>query len=187
MEKVYGLKTKKIGEKVPISVSIKEVTVNSQRSFVKPYYLVDYDVLETKTDEEKILSYLVGKIDDFKGFPDTDYRIVPHLFNNYLILYRISDREKLPYTEIPLSVKVGDKVAAPLVGYPIEYCIEEKKLDDNDKETGQDRLKCKGVAKEKATYIRLIESKAVFSYITKVDIYPSGFFCRGLVFCENRC
>ena len=170
------IKTKKTGQKVPVSVSMKEVTINSQRSFLKSYYLVDYDILPLKTDTETILSKLVGKIDDFRGFPGTVYHIVPHVYNNYLILYRISDREKLPYIEVPLSIKVGHKVATPLVGYPIEYCIPKKILDNNNKETGQYDFKCKDVKKEDATHVRLIENKSVFSYVPKVDIFPSDFF-----------
>ena len=184
--KSLQIKTKKTGEKVSVSVS-KDVTIKSDRSTLKPYYLVDYDILSPKTDTETILSKLVGKIDDFRGFPDTFYRIVPHLYNNYLILYRVSDKEKLPYIEAPLSVKVGNKLATPLVGYPIEYCIEEKVLDTgSNKETGQYRFKCKDVAKEAATYIRLIENKANFSYLVaeKKDIFPSGFFAGDWFFVE---
>lgn len=180
------IKTKKTGEQVSVSVST-EVTIKSRRSFLKPYYLVDYDILPPKTATETILSKLVGKIDDFRGFPDTVYRIVPHLYNNYLVLYRISDKEKLPYIEVPLSIKVGNKVATPLVGYPIEYCIPKKILDSNNKETGQDDFKCKDVPRAKATYIRLIENKSVFSYLVaeKKDIFPSDFFAGDWFFVKT--
>lgn len=185
-EKALKIRTKKVGEKVPVSISVKEVTVNSRRSFVKPYYLVDYDILKVNTNEQELLAKLVGQIDDFKGFPDTVYHIVPDLQDNYLTLYRIADQEKLPYNEIPLSVKVGDKSAVPLVGYSIKYCVTEERLDSNHKKTGQLRFKCEGVTKEEATFISLGESsKSVFSYLSKVDIYRSDFFVGDWFFVET--
>ena len=117
---------------------------------------------------------------DFKGLRDRVYHIIPHLENNYLILYRLSDSEDLPYNELPLSVPVGgNKVAAPLVGYPIKYCVVEQIVNPNTNEkTGQNRPKCgNNVSKTSAEYILLDkDQKEVFYYLPKRDNFPNNFF-----------
>ena len=180
--KTVRIKTASTGEKAKVSVSTSGglFDPDTNISYINQYYFLDYDFLEAGggTDSQKILTRFLGKVENFKGFPDTVYHIVPHLENNYLILYRLSDPKKLPFDELPVSIKVGDKVAAPLVGYPIDYCVAEKILDSNHQETGQSRPKCDvDVTQESATYIRLIDSrKQVFQYQPKIDIFPSDFF-----------
>ena len=173
------IKTSKTGEKAKVSISTGGAFVDpeSNISFVNQYYFLQYKPIEVKTEAQKLLVDLLGKVEKFKGFPDTVYHIIPHLQNNYLILYRLSDPKKLPYDELPISIKVGDKLATPLVGYPIDYCVAEKILNPNLEETGQNRPKCIGVSQKSAKYIHLVDDrKNVFDYLPKVDIFPKNFF-----------
>ncbi len=177
--KTLKIKTSKTGKKAKVSMSTTGVFIDphSNISFVNQYYFLDYDILSAETDTQKLLKSFLGKVELFKGFPDTVYTIVPHLENNYLILYRLSDPKKVPYDELSISYKVGDKIATPLVGYPVYYCVAEKILNVNHEETGQSRPRCEGVGQETAQYIRLRkQDKRVFSYQPKVDIFPNDFF-----------
>ena len=177
--KALKIRTSRTGEKAKVSISTEGTFVDpdSSISFVNQYSFLQYAPIGVETEEQKRLVRLLGKVEKFKGFPDTVYHIVPHLENNYLVLYRLSDPGKVPYDELPISLKVGDKIATPLVGYPIDYCVAEKILNTNHEETGQSRPKCIGVSQKTAQYIHLVEdSKTVFQYLPKVDIFPSNFF-----------
>ncbi len=175
--KSLQIKTSQTGEKAKVSVSKSGALIDSHLSFVNQYYFLDYDILETKTDTQNLLKRFFGKVKQFKGLPGTVYTIVPYIESNYLIFYRLSDPKTVPYDELPVSVKVGDKTATPLVGYPIQYCVAEKILNINNEQTGQNRAKCEGVTKENAEYIRLKEQdKKVFNYQPKVDVFPENFF-----------
>ena len=178
-KKALRIKTSKSGEKVKVSISTAGTFVDphSNISFVNQYYFLDYKPLALETEDQKLLNQLLGKVEKFKGFPNTVYHIVPHLEDNYLILYRLSDKDTVPYDELPISIKVGDKIATPLVGYPIDYCVAEKIINANHEETGQSRPKCTGVSRKSAKYIHLVEErKTVFRYLPKVDVFPSDFF-----------
>ena len=175
--KTLKIKTAQTGEKAKISISTTGALIDSHLSFVNQYYLLDYDILDTKTDTQHLLKRFFGKVEQFKGFVGTVYTIVPHIEHNYLIFYRLSDPKNVPYDELPISVKVGGQIATPVVGYPIQYCVAEKILNINNEQTGQSRAKCEGVAKKNAEYIRLREQdKKVFNYQPKVDVFPESFF-----------
>ena len=174
--KSVRIKTASEGEEAKVSSSIKNTVIKV--SFKNQYQFLDYEILDTEqTDAQKLLVDLLGKVENFKGFPDTVYHIVPHITNNYLILYRLGEKSSIPYDELHVSLKAGEQTATPLVGYPIKYCQAEKVLNINNEETGQNRPKCEGVDRKKATYIRLYkDSKKVFTYKPKVDVFPQGFF-----------
>ena len=165
------------GTIVRASSSDEELDAETNVSFVNEYYIIDYDPIGVETDDQKLLLDLLGEV-EFKGLRDKVYHIVPHLQNNYLILYRLSAPEDLPYNELPLSVKVGNKVAVPLVGYRIKYCVAEQKVNPNTNEkTGQKRSKCDNVSKASAKYISLDKNqKDVFHYLPKQDNFPNNFF-----------
>ena len=170
------IKTASEGKPAKVSSSIKNNVIKV--SFKNQYQFLDYEVLDTEqTDAQKLLIDLLGKVENFKGFPDTEYHIVPHITDNYLILYRLGEKSTIPYDELHLSLKAGEQIATPLVGYPIKYCQPEKVLNINNEETGQNRPRCEGVDRQIATYIRLVkDSKKVFTYKPKVDVFPRDFF-----------
>lgn len=178
-KKALRIKTSKSGEKVKISISTVGTFVDpdSNISFVNQYYFLNYKPLAMETEGQKLLNQLLGKVKKFKGFPNTVYHIIPHLEDNYLILYRLSDKGTVPYDELPISIRIGDKIATPLVGYPIDYCVAEEIINANREKTGQSRPKCTGVSRKSAKYIHLVEErKTVFQYLPKVDVFPSDFF-----------
>ena len=176
--RIITIKTSKGTEedKVKATASMADVSIDSV-SFLNEYYFLDYEVLGTETDNQKLLAKLLGKVPRFKGFPETVYHIVPYLQNNYLILYRVSEREKVPFDEMHTSRQVGNKVATPLVGYPIKYCVAEQILNRNLEETDQFRPKCANVSKNSADYIELLaNTKQLFKYESKVNTFPIDFF-----------
>lgn len=177
--KALKIRTAGSGERAKVSMSTIGTFVDpsSNVSFVNQYSFLDYKPVGVETVDQKLLVRLLGKVKEFKGFPNTVYYIVPRLEGNALMLYRLSDPGTVPYDELPLSIKVGEKVATPLVGYSVDYCVAERILNANHEETGESRPKCGGVSKKSAKYIRLIEgSKTDFEYLTKVDVFPHDFF-----------
>ena len=173
------IRTSKEGKEVKISTSEEGVLIDPNVSFLNKFYVLKYNVLETETFNQKELAELLGEVPEFKGFPNTVYDIVPYLQGNYLILYRLSDPEKVPYDEMPISLTVGNKVATPLVRYPIRYCEEQVILNSDNEETKLYRPKCENVSKDSATYVELIKKgrKEFFKYVpSKVDIFPRDFF-----------
>ena len=177
-DNILTIKTAETGDPVKISTSSERVKVDSQVSFVNQYYLLNYTlVTPPATRRQKLLSNLLSKIKNFKGFPNTVYRIIPYLRNNYLILYRVGEKSKIPYDEYSSGVKVNHKLmATPLVGYKVRYCTAEVIKNANNEKTGQYRPKC-DVLPQEAEYISFQKNnKQMFTYQPKVNIFPSDFF-----------
>ena len=182
LNKALKVKTSKTGELAKVSSSTQGVFIDpeAKTTFINQYYFLDdYKPIGVETEDQKLLVDLLGKVGKFKGFPDTVYHIVPHLENNYLILYRLSDPKEVPYDELPISIEVGDKLATPLVGYPIDYCVAEREVNNNHEVTGRNLRKC-GVPKTSAQYIFLDKNqKNVFNYLPKLDLFPKEYFLNG--------
>ena len=93
--------------------------------------------------------------------------------------------KKIPYDELPLARALGDLLAVPLVGYPIENCLAEMIPDNNDRATGRYLPRCEGI--RRAEYIRLrAKAKQLFEYEEKWDLFPRDFFLRSVVLSSNR-
>ena len=177
LEKLLKIHTVEKGKKTKVS-SGANIFIDPEISFLNEYELLDYTIVKPKTAQQKILKRLLGKIEDFKGFPNTDYYILPHFVGNYLILYKLGSPDKIPYNELPLARRIGDMLAVPFVGYSVEYCEAVKILNSNNKETLQSRPLCKGVPPNKTVkYIRLWEhNKQVFEYLQKLNFFQREFF-----------
>ena len=186
------IKTVSKGEPVKNSTSQEGAFVDpySSISFINQYYRLGYEFLDVqlpghvnmdsiKDDPKKLRAFLLGKINSFYGFPDTTYYILPHLEGNYLILYRLGKPKTIPYDQIPLARKVGDFLATPLVGYPVKYCLSEKKKNRYGETTDRSIPDCEGVSVGSAKYIQLKtdkKNKELFHYMEKLDLFPSDFF-----------
>ena len=176
LKNLLKIHTVKKGEKVKISSGLN-IFIDPELPFLNEYELLDYTITEPKTNLQKVLKKLLGKIRNFRGFPDTDYYILPHFVGNYLILYKLGPPDKIPYTELPLAKRIGDMLAVPFVGYSVEYC-QAVKILKNNKETLKSRPLCKGAPPNKPVkYIRLWEhKKQVFEYLQKLNFFPRDFF-----------
>ena len=184
------IRTSSGGEEVKNSISQVGAFIdpNSKVSFINRYYLVDYttpdvklpkgaNLESVKDDPKKLLAFLFGEVNDFHGFPDTDYYILPRLEGNYLILYRLGRPNKIPFDERSMAYRVGDYLATPLVGYPLEYCVPDKHETAHFEKTDLDVAVCEGVSMSSAKYVRFqTMGKQVFSYQPKLDIFPADFF-----------
>ena len=172
------IRTVEKGEKATVSFAQDNIYIDPKISFINEYEFLDYEILNPeKTNWHKYLAQLLGKIRKFKGFPNTDYYILPLFVGNYLVLYKVGSPDKIPYDELPLAKRIGDSLAVPLIGYPIKYCIAEVIPDSNDRETGQYKPKCEDIRLKYAEYIQLNEgAKQVFQYKTKPDLFPREFF-----------
>ena len=178
LSELLKIRTDKKGEKATISFAQENIYIDPKISFINEYEFLDYRIINPKrTKWHSHLARLLGKIRKFKGFPRTNYYILPLFVGNHLILYKLGPPDKIPYDELPLAKRVGDMLAVPLVGYPVEYCVAEVIPDINDRETGQYRIKCEGIQMKYAEYIRLKEGKKqVFQYKSKPDLFPRDFF-----------
>ena len=188
--KALRIKTVEDGEEVKSSISQSGTFIdpNSKVSFNKPYYLLDYNVLDikiskkdspesVKSDPQKLLAVLLGKVKNFKGFPRTTYYIVPRFIGGWMVLYRVGLPDSIPYDQHFVAEKIGDLMAVPLVGYPIDYCrtIPHKTL--YREKTDLYEPECTGVSPQSAEYIRVTYTgKKTFEYKPKHDIYPNDFF-----------
>ena len=178
-DKIISIKTASTGTPVKILTGGGNIHVDSQLSFINQYYLIKYQLTkEPQTKQQKLIYDLLSEIQNFKGFPDTIYYIVPQLKGNYLILYRVADKNKIPYDEYSSGIKINEKLmAVPLVGYEIDYCQAEVIRNANNENTGQYRPICEKVQVEKAEYVRFTRhNKKIFFYQSKVDIFPTNFF-----------
>ena len=176
---IIAIHTTKKGTPVKISTGGGNIHVDSKLSFINQYYLVKYELKEPlHTSQQKLIYSLLGDIENFKGFPDTNYYIVPHLQDDYLILYRVAQKNKIPYDEYSLGLRLSKKLmATPLIGYKINYCQAEVVKNANNEDTGLYRPKCEKIPVKEANYIRFDRSsKEVFAYQSKVDIFPTNFF-----------
>ena len=165
------------GEKAIVSFAQDNIHIDPKISFINEYEFLDYEIQNAqKTEWHKYMARLLGKV-RFKGFPETNYYILPLFVSNYLVLYKLGPPDKIPYDELPLAKSVGRMLAVPLVGYPIQYCVPEVVPDINDRETGQYRPKCEGIQMKYAEYVYLEEgNKKVFQYKAKPDLFPRNFF-----------
>ena len=175
------IRTVEKGQKATVSFAQENIHIDPKISFINAYEFLDYRILNSKkTKWHSYIAQLLGKIGKtgkFKGFPSTDYYILPLFVGNYLVLYKVGPPDKIPYDELPLAKRVGNMLAVPLVGYSIKYCIAEVIPDVNERETGEYRSKCEGIGLQYAEYIQLDEgNKQVFRYKDKLDLFPRDFF-----------
>ena len=171
------IQTAEKGEKAVISFAQDNIRLDPNISFINEYESLDYSILNAdQSAQHTYLARLLGKV-KFKGFRNTDYYILPLFMGNWLVLYKVGPQDKIPYNELPLARRVGDMLAVPLVGYPVEYCDAEVIPDVNERETGQYRPKCEGIQMKSAEYIYLKEGgKKLFKYKPKPDLFPRDFF-----------
>ena len=172
------IKTAKKGEKVAISFAQENIRIDSTISFINKYEILDYKILNSKkTLWNQHIARLVGKVEKFKGFPNTIYYILPLFEGNHLVLYKLGPEDKIPYDELPLAKRVGHLLAVPFVGYPVKYCVAEVIPDINERKTGQYKPKCEGIKLRFAEYVELKEkNKKIFKYTKKPDLFPRDFF-----------
>ena len=178
LRSLLKIRTAKKGEKAAISFAQENIFIDPAISFVNQYEFLDYKIMNARRSAwHRHIARLLGKVRTFKGFPETDYYILPVLIGNRLILYKAGAPDKIPYDELPLARQAGGLLAVPLAGYPVEYCAAEVIPDINDRKTGQYRPRCEGVRMEYAKYIRLKEGeKQIFKYESKPDLFPRDFF-----------
>ena len=178
LSKLLKVRTAKRGEKVAVSFAQENIYIDPKISFINKYEILDYEILNPdKTEWHSYIAHLLGQIKKFKGFPLTEYHILPLFVGSYLTLYKVSSAEKIPYDELPLAKRIGDKLAVPLIGYPIKYCIAQIIPDINERETGQYEPNCEGIKLKYAEYIKLNEGeKQIFEYTDKPDLFPKDFF-----------
>ena len=163
------------GQKGPVSFAQENIIIDSAISFINKYEFLDYKIISPKTKWQKNTAKLLGRVEKFKGFPDTEYYILPKEEGNYLVLYKVAPPDKIPYDELPLAKALGSLLAVPFVGYAVENCLAEVKPDKNNRETGQYRPRCEGI--RRGDYILLKEkSKQLFQYEEKLDLFPRDFF-----------
>ena len=94
------------GEKATVSFVQENIHIDPKISFINEYEFLDYRILNAKkTEWHRYLADLLGKV-KFKGFPDTNYYILPLFVGNYLILYKLGPPDKIPYDELPLAKSV---------------------------------------------------------------------------------
>ena len=175
------IRTVENGQKATVSFAQENIHIDPKISFINAYEFLDYRILNSKkTKWHSYIAQLLGKIGTigkFKGFPSTNYYILPLFVGNYLVLYKLGPPNKIPYDELPLAKRIGNMLAVPLVGYSIKYCIAEVVPDVNERETGEYRPKCEGVRLQYAEYIQLDEgNKQIFQYEDKLDLFPKNFF-----------
>ena len=98
---------------------------------------------------------LLGKVKNFKGFPGTVYYIVPRIVGGWLILYRVGTPDSIPYDQHFVASKIGDLMAAPLVGYPIDYCKAMPHETKYREKTDLYETECTGVSPQFAKYVKV--------------------------------
>ena len=190
--KAIRIRTVSRGTEVKNSISQSGTFIdpNSEVSFIKPYHLLEYEILDVeisdgdspetvKTDPQKLLAALLGKVRDFKGFPDTVYHIVPRVVGGWLVLYRVGKPEAIPYDEHFVAIQLGGLMATPLVGYPIQHCRAKHHESDYGEKVDVYEKECGNVSPQssEAEYVQLTSTgKKKFEYKPKYDVYPADFF-----------
>ena len=176
LNELLKITTAKEGEKVKISSNLDNIYIDPDITFLNEYEILDYTVAEPQTRQQELLKKLLGKVKNFKGFPNTDYYILPIFLGNYLVLYKLASPDKIPYEELTMAKRIGDMLAVPLVGYPVEHCQAVNiRGSNNIKETLKFRPLCKGF--QELEYIRLkTRNIQDFEYKKKLDVFPRDFF-----------
>ena len=157
LDSLLKIRTASKGEKVKISFVQENIYIDPKISFINEYEFLEYQILPPKTKWQKRLARWLGQVDKFKGFPDTEYYILPHYEGNFLILYKVATPDKIPYDERPIAKTIGDMLAVPLVGYPIKYCRAVNIPGPLHEKTLRYRALCEGVSLSEAEYVHLEE------------------------------
>ena len=187
--KAIQIKTVRQGEEVKNSITQSGAFIDpaSNVSFIKSYYRLDYEVLNVKVSDkdtaesvksnpQKLLAVLLKKVKKINGFPGTVYHILPRILGDYLVLYLVGKPDTIPYDQHFAALDLGELKAAPLVGYPIKYCVPEKFKTDFEEETDLNVAQCKGIPATAAEYVSLDTQERPFEYRPKYDLYPKDFF-----------
>ena len=176
LSQLIQIRTARRGQKVAVSFAQENISIDPSISFINKYEILDYKILNDNSSNKHIAK-LIGKIKSFKGFPDSTYYILPIIEGNYLVLYKLGPKDKIPYDELPLAKRVGNLLAVPFLGYPIKYCVAEVIPDINERKTGQYLPQCEDIPLRAAQYIELKEKdKQIFQYDKKLDLFPRDFF-----------
>ncbi len=175
--KIIKIKTSSEGgESFRFSNSVEKSKLDPDLSFANQPVILNYEILDVKTNTQKKLASLLGKVENFKGFSNEEYYIAPRLEGDYLVLYRVGELNKIPYDEKPMGIKLGNMMATPLLGYEVKYCVKESERNVHDEVTGRIRPKCAGISKESAEYLYLDDKRLIFSYLDKKDLFSAVFF-----------
>lgn len=177
LNSLLKIRTGSKGERPKIS-SAQNIFIDPKISFINEYELLGYTILPQKTEWQKKIAKLLGpRVDKFKGFPDTEYYILPHFEGNFLILYKVAAPDKIAYVERPLAKTIGGMLAIPLVGYPIRYCKAVNIPGPQNEKTLLYRPLCEGVLPAEAEYVHLqANERREFEYLPKRDLFPRDFF-----------
>ena len=180
-----SIKTSKDGTKVATSSALMfESTLN------KEIYKTEYEIIETEDFRlnpllSKLLRPLEAAQQEFIGMLNTEYQILFDFRDDWLILYKASEREELiPFTERSSeepSLRNSGLYAVPFIGYKVQYCdvkqreINGEKTNEYIKTACDARLKTASTDKEKP-YVQIIGTQQVYQYVPKLDLLPSNYF-----------
>ena len=201
-----SIKTSKDGTKVAVSSALKTVEstkkegeqeTEDERQFItvntdlnKEIYKTGYQILET---EDLKLNPLLGKLldptrtskEEFTGMRNTEYQILFDFRDDWLILYKASEREELiPFTERSSeepTLKAAGLYAVPFIGYGVQYCDVTQQEVNGEKTNEYIKTNCNGRLKKVGTnedkpYVQIIGTQQVYQYVPKLNLFPSDYF-----------
>ena len=161
------------------------IRLEGRLSFMNEVYDLKYKIQKGEGHDYRIhfLRSFLPENEHFLGSKNTKYNIIFKTEGNFLILYKAStDIDHLPYMERTSMKTVTTKKGVnfyivPFLGYPIEYCIDEPILNNEDQETEKNRIKCGNDFKKTADYFRIVkEQKRPYKYKDKIGFFHSNYF-----------
>ena len=124
---------------------------------------------------------------------NTEYEMVFKVYENYLVLFKASKNlEDLPYLEQTSLMKVDKDLKpttkndedtlymVPFVGYPLQRCVLESRLDLYGRPTLDPNVVCSDKSDSSFPYVQIDKNEQYYEYNRnqKVDLFPIKYFSK---------
>lgn len=112
------------------------------------------------------------------GKANTTYQGLIKVEQNYVKVYKVAKAVDLPLAETTYAIKLGDdKLAVPLIGYPITSRVSIDRAKNEYNEKGTTKIEKSQVEISAASHFRIDMSRGeIFEPVQKTDVLPASLF-----------
>lgn len=112
------------------------------------------------------------------GKANTTYQGLIKVEQNYVKVYKVAKATDLPLAETTYAIKLGDdKLAVPLIGYPITSRVTIDRAKNEYNEKGSTKIEKAEVNISAASHFRIDMSRGeIFEPVQKTDVLPASLF-----------
>jgi hypothetical protein len=149
----------------------QQLEIKSKAVGENSFSVVSYEVTDSLAKTLLGDTAIVGK-------ENTTYQGLIKVEQNYVKVYKVAKAADLPLSETTYAIKLGeDKLAVPLIGYPITSRVSIDRSKNEYNEKGSTKIEKSEVNISAASHFRIDMSRGeIFEPVQKTDVLPSSLF-----------